>query len=81
MIKPPTTSNHVLHTKRHGNQAMLCYTSAIPSKNAVSAKIKHCSFKRLISGQFTKYCGKKLYERMFNVADTAFSYRRAMLVC
>ncbi len=54
----------------------VCNTSALPSKNAVSAKIKHIvdtSIKHAISGQSTTVVKGCMYI-MFDMVDTVFSY-------
>ncbi len=55
--------------------------AAIPSKNAVSANIKHSIYliKHSISGQSTTVVKGCMY--MFDMVDTTFSYRRPLIVC
>ncbi len=51
-------------------------TSAAPSKNAVSANIKHSRYPSIEQLNFWSihYCDKRLYVHMFDMVDTAFSY-------
>ncbi len=56
--------------------------TAVPSKNAVSANIKHSRYFHQTSNFWSiHYYGKRLYVHMFNAVDTAFSYGRALIVC
>ena len=54
----------------------------VPSKNAVSANIKHIGpIEHAISGQSTPMVKCCMNILMFDVVDTAFSYGRALIVC
>ncbi len=56
--------------------------SAVPSKNAVSANIKHSRYFHYTSNFFqSTTVVKGCMYIMFNVVDTAFSYGRALFVC
>ena len=60
----------------------LTNNSAVTSKNAVSANIKHNGYFHLTSNFRSIHShGKRLYVHMFNVADTAFSYGTTLIVC
>ena len=58
------------------------YTSAPPSKNAVSAIIKQSRYFHLKSN-FTLIHShaKRLYIHMIDIVDAAFSYERELIVC
>ena len=58
------------------------FNTAPPSKNAVSANIKHSIYFHLTSNFWSiRYCGKRLYVHMFDMVYTAFSYGRTLVVC
>ncbi len=78
MMKQTLTSNEPIIT-------ILRYelTTAVPSKNAVSANIKHSidtPSTRQISGQSTTVV-KGCMHIMFDIVDTAFSFGRALIIC
>ncbi len=59
--------------------------TAVPSKNAASANIKHSTvdtfIKHEISGQSTSVVKGCTYILMFNVVGTVFGYGRASIFC
>ena len=56
--------------------------SAPLSKNAVSANIKQSRYFHLTSKFWViHFCGKRLHIHMFEMGDTALSYKRALIVC
>ena len=60
----------------------LCNSSAVPSKNAVSADINHSRYFHWTSNFWSiHYCVKRLYVHMFDMLDTVLSYGRALIVC
>ena len=57
------------------------YNSVLQSKNAVCANITHNRYFHLISNfRLIHYYGKRLYEHMFDMVDTAFRYWTALIV-
>ncbi len=58
------------------------YNTVVPSKNTVSANIKHSRY-FFVTFNFWSiyYYGIRFYIHMFDMVDTAFSYGRALIVC
>ncbi len=66
----------------HPSSLIRYFNAAVPSKNAVSANIKHKRYFLFTSSVWSiHYCGKRLYVHMFDMVDTAFRYGRALIVC
>ncbi len=59
------------------------YFISVPqSKNAVSTNLRYSRYIHLMSNfSSIHFHTKRLYEHMFDIVDTAFSYGRELIVC
>ena len=64
------------------NKEIFAEYTAVQSKNAVRANIKHNRYFHLTPNFRPIHChGKRLYGHMFDMVDSIFSYWRALIVC
>ena len=67
--------NSVIFLKHFISKVFISMICAVQSKNAVSASMKHNRyFHSTTNLRSIHYPGKRLYEHVFDMVDTAFSY-------